>query len=97
MLSNLKGLVRSNTELEAYHDIPIVDAIVVDGPVVVNQITPKKNQTYNKYAEDVLYPYLVKYQSCAKANRLDVVFDTYPVISLKGNSIKERIWYTEEG
>ena len=90
MLSNLKGLVRSNTELEAYHDIPIVDAIVVDGPVVVNQITPKKNQIFSKYAEDVLYPYLVKYQSRANANRLDVVFDTYPEISLKGVTRSKR-------
>ena len=62
----------------------------MDGPVLVHQIKPVKNKSVDHYAEELVYPYLTKYRSSANADRVDVVFDTYPSISLKGITREKR-------
>ena len=42
------------------------------------------------YAEDLVLPYLLKYKSSASAERMDVIYDTYPSTSLKGTTRENR-------
>ena len=64
--------------------MPEVDAVVMEGSVLVNLIKPNKNNSFSQYAEDTLFPYLTRYQRNSQAIRVDMVFDTYPSVSLKG-------------
>ena len=84
IVTHLKGLVLAKPETEPSRSIPNV------GPVIVNQIKPSKNQTFSKYAEEILLPYLLKYKTSVNANRMDVVYNTYPSISLKGTVRSKR-------
>ena len=81
---HLKGRIVTPIDAEPLSSVPSVDAVVLDGPVLVHQIKPVKNRSVDHYAEEIVYPYLTKYRSSANADRVDVVFDTYPSISLKG-------------
>ena len=90
IVTHLKRLVVAKPETEPSHSMPNVDSVVVDGPIMVNQIKPSKNQTFSKYAEQILLPHLLKYKTSVNANRMDVVYDTYSSISLKGTVRSKR-------
>ena len=69
---------------EPQYEKPAVDACVVDGPVIVNQIPPKPPQTYGDYCSLELAG---KFLQMAKyVKRLDVVFDVYHKIRRKRNT-----------
>ena len=69
---------------EPQYEKPAVYACVVDGPVIVNQISPKSSQTYGDYCSLALAG---KFLQMAKyVKRLDVVFDVYHKITRKRNT-----------
>ena len=63
--------------------MPHVNAVVTEGSVLVNQIKPNNNQSFSKYAEETIFPYLTRYQMNSQATRVDMDFDTYPSVGLK--------------
>ena len=69
---------------EPQYEKPAVDACVVDGPVIVNQIPPKPSQTYGDYCSLELAGKFLKMAKYVK--RLDVVFDVYHKITRKRNT-----------
>ena len=90
LTTHLLGLVRIPTDVEPLSGTPVVDAVVIDGPVVVHQIKPVKNRTVDHYVEELIYPHLVRYKACSKAERMDVIYDTYPSTSLKQTTRNKR-------
>ena len=63
--------------------IPAVDAVVLEGSVLVNFIKPSKNQTFSKYAEETLFPFIKRYKNTSNTSHLDIVYNTYSTSSLK--------------
>lgn len=87
ILPQLKNLA---SDSEPAVEMPAVDAVVLEGSVLANQIKPNKNQTFSKYAEEVFFPVITRYKKNSNASRVDVVYDTYPDISLKGTTRGKR-------
>ena len=58
-----------------------VDAILLDGSVIVNMLHPKACETFGDYAETVFKPYILRHLDDAK--RIDIVWDRYISNSLK--------------
>ena len=46
-----------------YHQTPEFDAVILDGPAIVNIIQPLKGQTFEEYAIQTLIPYVTIYQA----------------------------------
>ena len=67
--------------------IPPVDAVVIDGPAIVNMVQPKNNCTVDKYCE-IYMKYVVNFFN--KTNRIDIVFNVYLKSSLKGGVLAWR-------
>jgi hypothetical protein len=61
---------------------PDVDAIILDGSVVVNMLKPCNVTTFGDYVSHVFMPYI--YSHLSSCNRVDVVWDRYEPDSIKG-------------
>ena len=79
------------------HENPAVDMKVLDGPVIVNMLTPNsRTKTFHDYATGIFLPYIIRQSNGVK--RMDVVWDKYDANSLKqsarearGQGIRRRI------
>ena len=67
---------------------PEVDAIILDGAVVVHMLHPGTAKTFQEYADFVFGPYISS--QIDKTSRVDVVWDVYQPDSLKGTTRKKR-------
>ena len=65
-----------------------VDAIIIDGSVVVNMVKPRTEKTFAEYSRQSFLPYIQSQLSHAK--RLDVVWDEYVPNSLKATTRSKR-------
>ena len=65
-----------------------VDAIIIDGSVVVNMIKPATEKTFAEYSRQSILPYIQSQLSHAK--RLDVIWDEYIANSLKATTRSKR-------
>ena len=53
-------------------------AVFLDGPAIVQMISPKKGVDWDYYAEKQFIPYILKYKKYNKAvTRIDVIWDVY--------------------
>lgn len=66
---------------------PIVDAVILDGAVIVQMLLPKTALTFDEYFNAVFAPYVMK--QLESVNRVDLVWDVYVADSLK-QSARER-------
>ena len=67
---------------------PSVDAIILDGAVVVQMLQPKAVSTFEEYFESVFAPYILRKLNDVK--RLDIVWDVYKDNSLKKATREKR-------
>jgi hypothetical protein len=67
---------------------PPVDALVMDGAVIVNMLKPSGCVTFEDYAEKVFVPYIQS--QLVSVQRLDLVFDQYIEGSLKASARAKR-------
>jgi len=69
-------------------DSPDVEAIILDGAVIVNILKPRFCKTFKIYSEKVFRPDINTYlKSCS---RLDVIWDEYHQDSLKTSTRGKR-------
>ena len=66
---------------------PVVDAVIIDGAVIVQMLQPKTVRTFDEYFSTVFAPYILKHLETAK--RVDPVWDVYQDDSLK-RSLREK-------
>ena len=66
---------------------PVVDAVIIDGAVIVQMLQPKTVRTFDEYFSTVFAPYILKHLETAK--RVDLVWDVYQDDSLK-RSLREK-------
>ena len=66
---------------------PVVDAVIIDGAVIVQMLQPKTVRTFDEYFSTVFAPYILKHLETAK--RVDLVWDVYQHDSLK-RSLREK-------
>ena len=64
------------------------DCMVLDGPVIIHSLPTSGVTTFNEYADKVFMPYLMK--QLGNTTRLDIVWDTYIVDSLKESTRTKR-------
>ena len=67
---------------------PEVDAIILDGAVVVRMLHPGTAKTFQEYADFVFGPYI--FSHIDKTSHVDVVWDVYLPDSLKGTSRQKK-------
>ena len=67
---------------------PEVDAIILDGAVVVHMLHPGTSKTFQEYADFVFGPY--SSSQTDKTSRVDVVWDVYLPESFKGTTRQKR-------
>ena len=60
---------------------PVVDAVILDGAVIIQMLQPKTVRTFDEYFTTVFTPYILKQLETAK--RVDLVWDVYQDDSLK--------------
>lgn len=65
-----------------------VDAIVIDGSVVINMLKPGSCKTFMEYADQVFTPYILA--QLQGVQRLDIVWDVYVPNSLKATTRARR-------
>ena len=87
---NKSDLVKCIQPLETITNQPQVPAVVLEGSVLVNQLKPKKNQSFKEYVNNVFYPYVWKAAIEYSAQRVDIVFDNYKKQSLKASTRMKR-------
>ncbi|CAG2228323.1 unnamed protein product [Mytilus edulis] len=69
-------------------EIPDVDAIILDGAVIVNILKPRFCKTFEDYSKQVFLPHINNYlKSCS---RIDVIWDEYRQDSLKASTRGKR-------
>lgn len=61
--------------------IPAVEAVILDGAVIVNMLKPGTARTFSDYASQIFLPYIER--QLQQVQRLDVVWDEYFDNSLK--------------
>ena len=66
---------------------PAVDAVILDGAVIVQMLQPRTARTFDEYFSTVFAPYILKHLETAK--RVDLVWDVYRDDSLK-RSLREK-------
>lgn len=77
------GLLRSGTKADlvtCFMD-SLVDATVLDGPVIVQMLQPKVVSTFEEYFDVIFAPYILR--QLEHVQRLDIVWDVYKDDSLK--------------
>lgn len=67
---------------------PAVDAVILDGAVIVQMLPVKTSRTFEEYFDTVFAPYILKHLEAAK--RLDLVWDVYRSDSLKSSTREKR-------
>lgn len=67
---------------------PTVDAVILDGAVIVQMLPPRTAHTFEEYFNTVFAPYILK--QLETASRLDVVWDDYRQDSLKSSTREKR-------
>ena len=72
------------------NEIPSVPAAVLEGSVLVNQTKPVKEQSFKKYCSDLFSKQVRRYMTEYKSERIDLVFDTYKIKSLKETARNKR-------
>ena len=87
ILPRLKSLISDSATTVS---MPLVDGAVLEGSVLANQLKPGKNQSFSNYGQEVFLPFIRRYQQRSNTSRVDVVFDTYPLISLKNTTREKR-------
>ncbi len=65
-------------------DTPTVDAIILDGAVIVNMLRPGTACTFSEYASQIFLPYITT--QLQHVQRVDVVWDEYVQGSLKADT-----------
>ena len=60
---------------------PTVDAVILDGAIIVKMFLPKTVQTFEEYFHNVFAPYILG--QLQAANRIDQLWDVYREDSLK--------------
>ena len=65
----------------SYDALPKIDALVLDGPAVVQMLKPGHVKKFSDYAQQVFFAYITS--NLRNVTRLDVVFDVYRPDSLK--------------
>ena len=75
---------------------PSIDAVIFDGAVIVQMLSPGTAQTFEEYFNDVFSPFIL--MQVEKVKRVDVVWDVYREDSLKKSSATEkRLWTAAKG
>ena len=69
------------------YERPPVDAILLDGAVIVHMLSPGTAKTFQEYTDNVFIPYVRR--QLESTNRVDVIWDVYRVDSLKAE-VRER-------
>ena len=70
--------------------IPSVPAAILEGSVLVNQTKPVKEQSFKKYCSDLFSKQVRRYMTEYKSERIDLVFDTYKIKSLRETARNKR-------
>ena len=68
--------------------VPVADALILDGAVVVQMLNPSTSRTFQEYGETVFAPYISA--QLQKSTRVDVVWDVYLEASLKASTRLKR-------
>ena len=66
---------------------PVVDAVILDGAVIVQMLQPRTARTFDEYFNTVFASYILKHLETAR--RVDLVWDVYQDDSLK-RSLREK-------
>ena len=74
--------------MQAPEHCPPVDALILDGAVIVQMLVPKPVNTFGEYFENIFKPYILK--QLQTVVRLDVIYDVYRQDSLKGATGENR-------
>ena len=69
-------------------DRPPHDALIIDGAVAVQILSPKTASTFQEYSDTVFKPFLIK--ELESANRIDIIWDVYRDDSLKSATREKR-------
>jgi hypothetical protein len=67
---------------------PTVDAIILDGAVIVQMLKPRMAQTFEEYFNTVFAPYILRQLDAV--NRVDLVWDVYREDTLKRSAREKR-------
>ena len=68
---------------------PNVTSIILDGAVIVRMLKPGTAKTFEEYGNEVFLPYICRQTEAA--TRVDLVWDTYKVDSLKSATRERRV------
>lgn len=74
--------------VNAQSEAPASTCLVLDGAVVIQMLKPGSASTFGKYAREIFVPYLASQMQ--RATRLDIVWDRYLKLSLKGAAREKR-------
>ena len=75
-------------ESKAQSEAPTVTATVLDGAATTQMLKPGTAKTFEEYAHQVFIPYVVG--QFRYVSRLDLVWDSYIVDSLKASAREKR-------
>ena len=75
--------VNTQTTLNQSPPSPKVEALIIDGAVVVNLVAPDLQMTFEEYALKKILPHVTKLLEASKSTRADVIWDVYIEHSLK--------------
>ena len=64
------------------------DALIINGAVAVQILSPKTASTFQEYSDTVFKPFLIK--ELESANRIDIIWDVYRDDSLKSATREKR-------
>ena len=65
-----------------------ISAITLDGAAIVQMLKPIGVTTFEQYAQDIFKPYIMSQLNAV--DRVDIVWDTYKVDSLKSSTREKR-------
>ena len=65
-----------------------ISAIILDGAAIVQMLKPIGVTTFEQYAQDIFKPYIMSQLNAV--DRVDIVWDTYKVDSLKSSTREKR-------
>ena len=67
---------------------PVVSCIILDGPAVVNMLSPDNCSTFRDYASNVFLPFI--YCQLQICGRIDIIWDAYREKTLKASARRKR-------
>ena len=67
-----------------------IQAIVIDGPVLVHLVRPEQSVTFHDYIHRDIFPYIQSHLGKTHMKRVDLIWDLYEKDSLKQETRKER-------